>query len=130
MTDTAVADAHAEGDHEHHSHATDKDYVVVAVGLALLTAGEVALSYIDALKGLYLVIPLMVVMAIKFVIVASRFMHLKFDNTMLKRVFYAGLVLAFGVYLAALFTMHRFQKGDCPDGHSAKTSAACTATKS
>jgi cytochrome c oxidase subunit 4 len=47
-------------------------------------------------------------MAIKFVIIAAFFMHLKFDSKILTRVFYAGLFLAVGVYVAALTTFQLF----------------------
>ena len=47
---------------------------------------------------------LLVVMAIKFVIIAAFFMHLKFDSKILTRVFYSGLFLAVAVYVIALTT--------------------------
>ena len=126
MTDTTI-DVQAPDDHEHAAHASDKDYVMIALGLAVLTAIEVGLSYWHALEGLYLVIPLLVVMAIKFFIVASRFMHLHFDSKTLSRLFYAGLFLACGVYLIALLTFHAFSKDRCTDGTraGAKTQSSC-----
>jgi len=47
-------------------------------------------------------------MAIKFVMVVSYFMHLKFDNKLFSWLFYAGLFLAVGVYVTALSTFHFF----------------------
>jgi cytochrome c oxidase subunit 4 len=47
-------------------------------------------------------------MAIKFVMVALHFMHLKFDSKVLTRVFYSGLLLAVTVYVAALSTFRIF----------------------
>jgi cytochrome c oxidase subunit 4 len=47
-------------------------------------------------------------MALKFVMVAALFMHLKFDNKLLTRLFYGGLFLAVGVYVAALATFELF----------------------
>ena len=47
-------------------------------------------------------------MVIKFVMVVSYFMHLKFDNKMFSFLFYAGLVLAIGVYAAFLATFKFF----------------------
>jgi len=104
-----------EGHEAHVHHPSDVDYVKVAIGLAVLTGIEIALSYIG-IKGLALVVPLLAVMAIKFVIVGGQFMHLKFDNKLLTRVFYAGLVLAVAVYLAVLVTFHVFDTHRCPDG--------------
>jgi cytochrome c oxidase subunit 4 len=43
-------------------------------------------------------------MGIKFFVVASQFMHLKFDNRILSRIFYTGLFLAVFVYVIALTT--------------------------
>ena len=47
-------------------------------------------------------------MVIKFIMVASYFMHLKFDNKIFSMMFYAGLILAIGVYCAALGTFKFF----------------------
>ena len=107
-TATVPTDAHGEVEVTEAHHPTDLYYVRIAVALAVLTAIEVALSYIPGLKGLALLAPLMVIMAIKFVVVASNFMHLKFDNKLLTRVFYSGLLLAVGVYIAVLTTLHVF----------------------
>ena len=90
-------------------HAGDREYVIIALVLAGLTAIEVVLSYIKALEGLFLVIPLLVVMAIKFSLVGSYFMHLRYDNRLLTRVFYGGLFLAVSVYVAALMAFHFFR---------------------
>lgn len=104
MTDTAAA-----GTIDHHG-PNDKYYIRIAVALALITGLEVAWSYLSfwdgatGFKSFVEVGGLLLMMAIKFVMVASNFMHLKFDDKLLTRVFYAGLLLAIGVYLAALTT--------------------------
>jgi cytochrome c oxidase subunit 4 len=97
-------EAHAEGDH---GHSSDLLYIKVALGLAVLTGMEVAWPYLID-DGPVLMFPLLVVMAIKFVIIAAFFMHLKFDSKILTRVFYSGLLLAVGVYVAALTTFRIF----------------------
>jgi cytochrome c oxidase subunit 4 len=51
---------------------------------------------------------LLVMMAVKFSIVAMYFMHLKFDDALFTKVFTAGIVLAVGVYLIALTSFHYF----------------------
>jgi cytochrome c oxidase subunit 4 len=89
---------------EHHG-PSDGAYVRIAVGLAFITALEVGWSY-SHVTGVGFLIPLLIMMTIKFVVVASNFMHLKFDNKLLTRVFYAGLLLAIGVYIAALSSLH------------------------
>jgi cytochrome c oxidase subunit 4 len=101
-----VADDTVHGD-LHDGHKSDAYYVKVAAGLAIITGAEVSLSYMD-IKGWILLPPLLSLMAIKFAVVAALFMHLRFDNKILTRLFYSGLFLAVGVYIAALSTFHVF----------------------
>ena len=51
---------------------------------------------------------LLIMMVVKFIIVVSYFMHLKFDNKLFSWVFYAGLILALTVYAIFLATFHFF----------------------
>jgi len=100
-----------EGDlhHDDHEHGlTDLGYIKVAIALAIITAIEVAISYmVDDLGVLFL--PLLIgLMLIKFFSVVLFFMHLKFDNRLFGVLFYMGLGLAVGVYIAALFTFKFF----------------------
>lgn len=110
---SSVDEGHNDGEAHQEHGLSDKGYVRIAVILAAITAVEVAWSYLpwgDAtgLKAFVEVGGLLVMMAIKFVIVAGYFMHLKFDSKVLTRVFYAGLALAVGVYVATLTTFHIF----------------------
>ena len=100
-----------EGDmyDEGHDHGlTDLGYVKVAIALAIITAIEVALSYmVDDLGALFL--PLLLgLMVIKFFSVVLYFMHLKFDNRLFGIMFYLGLGLAIGVYTVTLFAFRFF----------------------
>jgi cytochrome c oxidase subunit 4 len=97
------ADSYGEG----HHGATDKQYIVIALILAVITAAEVTLSYVDV--GPLFLPALLVMMVAKFLIVVSFFMHLKFDNAIFSFMFYLGVVLAVFVYTAALSTFHFFQ---------------------
>ena len=90
---------------EHHG-ATDKQYIVIALILGLITAGEVSISYIDV--GPIFLPALLLMMAAKFIIVVSFFMHLKFDHKLFSFLFYTGLILAVSVFAAALATFHFF----------------------
>ncbi|MBK6855849.1 MAG: cytochrome C oxidase subunit IV family protein [Microthrixaceae bacterium] len=114
-TVTIAADvAHGDG----HAHPTDKLFVKTAILLAVVTAVEVAWSYLpwddwgDG-RALYLleVGGLLAMMAFKFFVVASVFMHLKFDKKLLTGAFYAGLFLALAVYLGVLATFEFFTGG-------------------
>ncbi len=105
-TTTPAADDHVDGE-VHHEHASDVLYIKVAALLAVFTAAEVSWPYIVD-DGPVLMWPLLVMMAIKFVVIAAYFMHLKFDSKILTRIFYTGLFLAMGVYLITLTTFRIF----------------------
>jgi cytochrome c oxidase subunit IV len=110
-----VAGADAVGD-EHgvleHEHPSDWQYVKVALILAVITAVEILFYVIeDDLPRGVVVGGLLGMMAVKFVIVASYFMHLKYDNPIFRRVFYFGLLLALAVYVVTL-TAFEFWSSD------------------
>ena len=110
-TDETVAPTattvHDTADHENeHHHPTDNRYIVIALILAVITAAEVAASYIDL--GPVFLPALLGMMAVKFLIVARVFMHLQFDNKVFSWMFFTGLILALFVYLAALLTFQFF----------------------
>ncbi|MGH9189600.1 MAG: cytochrome C oxidase subunit IV family protein [Acidimicrobiales bacterium] len=99
------APAHEGG----HAHPSDLDYVKVAVILALITGAEVAVYYVESLKGL--LVPILAVFStLKFAIVVMWFMHLRFDSRIFRRLFVAGLVLALFVYSIVLATFHVFTR--------------------
>ena len=97
-------DDHGHDDHEH--GLSDLGYVKIAVILAVLTAIEVSTYYVDF--GPLFLPTLLVLMVVKFFIVVSYFMHLKFDSKVFTWMFYSGLFLALGVYVAALATFKFF----------------------
>jgi cytochrome c oxidase subunit 4 len=104
---TAHVDDHGA---EHDDHPTEKKYWVIALILGIITAVEVALSYIDLGNG---VAPLLLIgMVMKFFIVASYFMHLKFDSKMARRLFLSGLSLAVFCYLAMFMMFRQFGPRD------------------
>ncbi len=109
MTTTEHADHSEHDDHaDTHEHKSNAFYIKVAVALAVVTAFEVALYYMDI--GKLFMPTLLILMVIKFLTVVSLFMHLKFDHRMFSMLFYSGLILAVLVYLAALM-MFRFFDG-------------------
>jgi cytochrome c oxidase subunit 4 len=97
---------HHEGG-EHGAHPTDQQYMLIALILAAITALEVGISYIkglgDAANPLLLILA-----AVKFVMVVGFFMHLRFDNRVLRRIFITGFVLAIIVYFIVFFTLGVF----------------------
>jgi len=81
-------------------------YVRIAAILAAITALEVATYYVDF--GALFLPSLLIMMAVKFYIVVSFFMHLRYENKLFSWVFYAGLYLAMTVYAIFLATFHFF----------------------
>ena len=113
MSNETVASAAAEEyqastEQEGHGHPSDRSYVAIAVILAVITAAEVATFYFEEQLGGLLVPSLMVMMVVKFAMVVAWFMHLRFDSNLFTRVFVSGLILAVGVYVAALMTFKFF----------------------
>ena len=85
-------------DHEH--GMSDAGYIKIALILAAITALEVSTYYVDF--GPLFMPSLMIMMVVKFVMVVSYFMHLKFDSKIFSFLFYTGLGLALFVYIVAL----------------------------
>lgn len=90
-----------EHEDELHDHPEPRKYVFIAVVLAIVTAVEVGLYYID-LPGGFLVGFLLFFALVKFILVAQWFMHLKFDNRMFKMLFVTGLITAIVVFSVVL----------------------------
>ena len=91
-------------------HPSTKEYVRIAVFLAVLTAIEVALFYVDEAvdmggwDG-----PLLIgLSSIKFIAVVGWFMHLRFEDSFLSRFFGAGFVLATALYGIMLLAVGAF----------------------
>ncbi|MHB8512896.1 MAG: cytochrome C oxidase subunit IV family protein [Actinomycetota bacterium] len=87
-----------------HSHPNPWRYVTIALILAAITAGEVALYYLKLPKPA-LVVMLIALSAVKFGMVAMFFMHLKFDAPIFRRLFLIGITLAFVVYVVVLLSL-------------------------
>jgi cytochrome c oxidase subunit 4 len=107
-TETAHEPHDTAHDQAHGGHAfSDKQYIQVAAILAFITALEIYASYADWLGAAF--IPLLIfMMVVKFAMVVLFFMHLKFDNKIFSWLFYSGLFLAVGVYVATLLTFKFF----------------------
>jgi cytochrome c oxidase subunit IV len=92
-------------------HPSIKQYVVVAIALAVATGFEVALYYLS-LPRLLLILLLLFFAIIKFALVMLFFMHLRFDNPLFRRLFVTGLILALAVYTVVLVTFGIFSGGN------------------
>ena len=102
-SDNAVTGA--EQDH----HPTERTYINVAIILSIVTAVEVAIYYIDALRDI-LVPTLLVLSVAKFVAVVGYFMHLKMDDRRFRWMFISGLVISASIIIAliVLFAVDEF----------------------
>ena len=88
-------------------HPSPKEYIRIAVILALITAAEVAIYYIEGAQDF--LIPMLFLFAIiKFTLVVMWFMHLKFDSRTYARFFVMGIALAITLYLVVLLTFKVF----------------------
>ena len=91
---------------EAHHHPQPRQYVMIAIVLAVLTAAEVGLFYleagVEAISQTLTVPALLALSALKFYLVVAMFMHLRFEKQLLSRFFTAGAVLAGALYLITL----------------------------
>jgi cytochrome c oxidase subunit IV len=91
--------------------AHDKQYIGIGFLLAVLTAVEVGLYFVEkngSISGATNTWTLLVLAFIKFSVVAGYFMHLKLDNPIFKRLFVVGAVLAGFCYMAVLIAFDVF----------------------
>lgn len=85
--------AHSPEHAGEHAHPGPRQYVIIGIILAVITAVEVATFYVPAFRPI--LIPFLLTLAtIKFAMVAMFFMHLKFDGRLFTWLFVAGLLLA------------------------------------
>ena len=87
----------------HGRHPSPKEYIRIAVILAVITAAEVVVYYVEGVQE-FLVPILFLFSALKFALVVLWFMHLKFDSKTYARFFVLGLAGAITLFLVVLIT--------------------------
>ena len=97
MSDSHSHDAHSDA--AHGSHASVGFYWMIAGVLGVITAMEVAIFYIPAIRPA-MVPALLILSAAKFMLVVMFFMHLKFDSWWFSGLFLAGLCVAIFLVMA------------------------------
>ncbi len=104
-TQTAGAIAtHDHADQPHHPGAGI--YLIVALFLCVLTAMEITVFYVPALKTV--IVPVLLVLAAaKFALIAMFFMHLKYDSWTLSGIFIFPLFIA-AFMLASLMMLFAY----------------------
>ena len=86
------------------AHPGAVEYVQIGVILAVVTAVEVGVYYMDALSDV--LIPILIVLsAAKFSLVVLWFMHLKFDARLFSWMFVGGIALASTLFVVVLATL-------------------------
>ncbi len=86
-------------EHGGEAHVGTRMYVLIAAVLAVITAVEVMVFYIEALKPV-LVPVLLTLSAAKFTLVVGFFMHLRFDARLFRALFIGPLIVAVAVMMA------------------------------
>jgi len=109
------AEVHDAVESDHGSHPTPKTYWKIFWILFAITAIEVGLYYKSFSPVNLNNIVLGLFAGVKFVVVVGFFMHLRFDNRLLRRLFVTGLILATIVYVIYMLTLGVFI--DHPDVH-------------
>jgi cytochrome c oxidase subunit IV len=88
-------------------HPSPKEYIRIAIILAVITGAEVGVYYLGLSRGL--LIPLLFgFSALKFALVVLWFMHLRFDSRTYARFFLLGLAGATTLYIVVLLTFRAF----------------------
>jgi len=91
------------------AHPTPFKYVMIFLILVVVTAVEIATSYLEGSVTSGVIVALLLFWAIvKFVLVAAYYMHLKTDQLMFRRFFVLGIVAACILYAIVLTTLHAF----------------------
>ncbi len=89
----------------HRRHPTPAMYWGIALFLAVVTAIEVAVPYIEVLDPIS--VPLLIILAIiKFGTVVSFFMHLRYDKKLYRTLFLFGVIGAIPLFVVVLLTMN------------------------
>ena len=99
------------GKHDHSgTHPGNRTYVLVALVLAVITGVEVMVFYLEALRPI--IVPILLVLSTsKFILVASFFMHLKYDSRVLRWLFAGPLLMAVVIILAIMALYGMFTAG-------------------
>jgi cytochrome c oxidase subunit 4 len=91
------------------AHPTPFKYVMIFLILVVVTAAEIAVSYLEGSVTSGIIVALLLIMAVvKFVMVAAYYMHLKTDQPIFRRFFTLGIIAAMVLYAVVLTTLHVF----------------------
>ena len=100
-TDHSEPGAPMEHTASEHAHPGGRQYLGIAMVLTVITAVEVAVFYIPAMRPM-IVPTLLSLSALKFALVAMFYMHLKFDHRLFSWLFVVPMIIATFVIIALL----------------------------
>ncbi|MGE3857885.1 MAG: cytochrome C oxidase subunit IV family protein [Dehalococcoidia bacterium] len=97
-------EAHAQA-HDEHPPTTIREYVMIGLLLTVVTVVELWASLAEDQLGAILIPALLIMSAFKFAVVVAMFMHLRYEHSLLTKLFSFGLVLGAAciIALSALF---------------------------
>jgi cytochrome c oxidase subunit 4 len=99
-----VGEQHPVVADDEHKHPGPRQYVLIAIVLVIITAVEVATSYLEGhVNSNILIVALGTMAAVKFFLVCAWYMHMKQDKPLFRRMFTGGIILACFVYGVVLF---------------------------
>ncbi len=86
------------------AHPTPAEYINIGIILAVITAIEVFVYYVGAIRDA--LVPILLILSVtKFVLVVLWFMHLRFDNRIFSTLFTGGIMLAAAIFIVVLATL-------------------------
>jgi cytochrome c oxidase subunit 4 len=95
---------HGHGDAAARHGPTTGTYIIVAVFLTVVTALEVGIYYVEAIRTSAAFVPVLLFLsAMKFFTVVGFYMHLKYDHKLFRRLFGGPFLIAISTMLALLF---------------------------
>jgi cytochrome c oxidase subunit 4 len=93
--------AHMTATHEEQHGLRPRQYVLIGLALTVITAVELWISYSGMPKTPMIAI-LIILSAVKFAVVVAFFMHLRFENSLMTKIFVGSLILAIAIMFALL----------------------------
>jgi cytochrome c oxidase subunit 4 len=95
------ADRRGNTEAQERPHPTTASYLKVGIVLALITAIEVGIFYMESIRSV--IVPIFLVLSAgKFALVAMFYMHLRFDARLFSGFFVGGILLATSIIAALL----------------------------
>ncbi|MGZ8377304.1 MAG: cytochrome C oxidase subunit IV family protein [Gemmatirosa sp.] len=103
-TQTNAPAGHAPDAHHHAHHPSAGTYIKVGILLTVITIIEVYAYYVPAWVAHWSFVPALLLMsAVKFVVVVSVYMHLKYDHRLFRALFAGPFVVAALTLIGLMF---------------------------